>query len=31
MFPPAPHDPGEVYRCTSGEYVLEEYIFGRTE
>ena len=31
VFPPAPHDPGEVYRCTSGEYVLEEYIFGRTE
>ena len=31
VFPPAPHDPGEVYRCTSGEYIREEYIFGRTE
>ena len=31
IFPPAPHDPGEVYRCTSGEYIREEYIFGRTE
>ena len=31
VFPPAPHDPGRIYKCTSGCDILEGYIFGRTE
>ena len=31
VFPPEPHFPGRIYRCISGNDVLEEYIFGRSE
>jgi len=31
VFPPEPHFPGRIYRCISGNDVLEEYIFGRFE
>ncbi len=30
VFPPEPHVPGRIYRCISGNNVLEEYIFGRS-
>lgn len=30
VFPPEPHFPGRIYRCISGDNVLEEYIFGRS-
>lgn len=31
VIPPAPNEPGRIYRCVSGYNVIVEYIFGRYE